>query len=63
MSEVFAAATSYPPVLIDYRLVARAKRLMRTGLDLHEVALALNVRVRDLDLSLWRHIGNEGWND
>jgi hypothetical protein len=48
------------PQHVDYRIVAQAKRLMRRGLDLHEVAVALGVRTRDLDLSLWRHIGG-GW--
>lgn len=59
MSE--AARTEYPPFVIEWRLIARAKRLMRAGLDLYETALALGIRPRDLDVSLWSHVGGEGW--
>lgn len=55
------AAVGYTPVVLDWRVVARAKRMMRSGLDLYEAAMALGVRARDLDVSLWQHIGSEGW--
>lgn len=40
-----------------------AKRMMRLGHDLDMAALAIGVRSRDLDLALWRTLGNleEGW--
>jgi hypothetical protein len=47
--------------MLDWPRIARAKRLLRAGRDLHEVAMILGVRARDLDLSLWRTIGGEGW--
>jgi hypothetical protein len=46
---------------VDWRLVVRAKRLMRQGLDLHEAAAFLGVFARDLDAALWREIGAGGW--
>ena len=46
---------------LDWRLVARAKRMMRNGLDLYEAALALQVRPRDLDLSLWNYVDSGAW--
>jgi hypothetical protein len=49
------------PKMLDWPRIARAKRLLRAGRDLHEVAMILGVRARDLDLSLWRTIGGEGW--
>jgi len=43
--------------------LSQAKRLMRKGHDLHETALIVGVRSRDLDLALWRNLANipEGW--
>lgn len=62
------APANYPPtgsgrepIAIEWRLVVRAKRLMRAGLDLYEAAEAIGVRARDLDVSLWCQIGSEGW--
>lgn len=54
------------PEPLDYRTVAEAKRLMRgvgggRPLSLNEAAAILKVRPRDLDLSLWRNLGEEAW--
>lgn len=39
------------------RILAEAKRLMATGLGLHEVARALGVLSSDLDRDLWFSVG------
>jgi hypothetical protein len=54
------------PAKLSWKTVAEAKRLMRprggsVGLDLYQAAHLLNVRPRDLDVALWRHIGTGGW--
>lgn len=49
------------PAEISWRTVVAAKRLMRAGYDLYEAAKLLGVRARDLDISLWRAVGEEGW--
>lgn len=53
--------SGYAPIVLDWRVVVRAKRLMRQGLDLYEAAHAVGARPRNLDLSLWSNIGSEGW--
>jgi hypothetical protein len=52
---------AYRPLTL--RQVSQAKRLMRQGLDLHEAALSIGARSRDLDKALWANLGNipEGW--
>lgn len=51
------------PREITLSQLSQAKRLMRQGYDLHEAALIVGVRSRDLDLALWRNLANipEGW--
>lgn len=54
------------PRPVDWTVLVRAKRLMRgvggsRPMDLHEAAMILGVRARDLDLALWRELGAEGW--
>jgi hypothetical protein len=63
MAEVLCAdaRTGIAPRELDWPLVARARRLMRSGLDLHEASLVLGVRPRDLDVTLWKHFGGDGW--
>lgn len=48
---------------VPWKMVAQAKRLMRSphNLDLYGAAHAIGVRPRDLDHELWRNIGDEGW--
>lgn len=55
------SVAGFDPTLLDWPMVAKAKRWLRQGWDIHEVAVALGVRVRDLDVSLWRNLGGEGW--
>jgi hypothetical protein len=57
------APVGIEPKEITLHQLSQAKRLMRQGHDLHETALIIGVRSRDLDLSLWRNLANlpEGW--
>lgn len=43
---------------IDHACVVAARDLMRKGLDLKQAANVLRVAWKDLDLSLWRWIGD-----
>ena len=49
------------PEEIAWTKVAQARRYMRRGYDLDHTAMLLGVRARDLDLSLWKTLGTEGW--
>lgn len=64
MSEVLyfpQAASNHPPKELGWAAVARAKRLMRAGVSLHEAAEIIGVRSRDLDVALWKSMTQEAW--
>lgn len=46
------------PVVLHWSVVVRARAILREGWSLQVAATTLDVSTADLDLSLWRHLGN-----